>query len=81
MRVARRIRGALGAAITVCGLGSAIGLPNAQAEPSPPPVPSLIDHLVTSTPVLWTDPRYTGGFRGTSDEVGMVCSNLRMRCR
>jgi len=76
-----RIWGVLGVAITVCVLGSATGLPNAQADPSPPPVPSLIDQLLTSTPAWWTDPRDTSGPRGNLNEVGMVCENLHTRCR
>jgi hypothetical protein len=82
MRVGRRVREVLGVAVTLCALGSATDLPNAQADPSmPSPGPSLIDQLVTSTPVLWAASSNTVGAGGRTGDVGMVCQNLRTRCR
>ncbi len=66
-----------GALAITCGSG----LAQAQPDPAVPVVPSLIDQLVTSTPALLVDPSDRGGPETISDDVGIVCQNLGVRCR
>ena len=60
---------------------SGTGLAQAQPDPSPPIIPSIIDQLVTSSPVLDVNQSDQGGPGTFSDDVGMVCQNLTVRCR
>lgn len=54
----------------------------AQAQPDPSPVvPSILDQLVTSSPVLDVSQSDQGGPGTYSDQVGMVCQNLTAHCR
>lgn len=80
MPIPRRIRGVLAATLAGCLLASSAGV--AVAEPNPaPPVPSLIDQLLTSTPALWADPRDQNDAQTDSGTVGMYCQNLGVKCR
>jgi hypothetical protein len=77
-RYARRLLlGGLG----VIALAGATGVAHAQPEPAPPPVPSIIDQLVTSTPVLSVNPNDQGAPSTPWDGVGMFCQNLGVQCR
>jgi hypothetical protein len=60
---------------------SGTGLAHAQPDPTPPILPSIIDQLVTSSPVLDVNQSDQGGPATSSDDVGMVCQNLTIRCR
>ena len=59
----------------------ATGLARAQPEPSPPPVPSIIDLLLTTTPALSVVPGEEGDQSTPWGGVGMFCQNLFVRCR
>ena len=75
-RIVRLFAGALGALGTVAAVGTA------GAEPNPAPVePSIIDQLVTSTPVLSTNSSASGEAASKWGGVGMICQNLNVRCR
>ena len=65
----------------VIALAGSAGVANAQPDPTPPVVPSIIDQLLTSTPVFSVNPDDEGGPSAPSDRVGMVCMNLSMQCR
>ena len=66
---------------SVFALAGATGVANAQPDNSQPPGPSIIDQLVTSTPVFSVNPGDEGGPLTPSDRVGMVCMNLSIQCR
>ena len=67
-----------GGALTItCGSGLAY----AQPDPVPPILPSIIDQLVTSSPALDVNQSDQGRPATNSDDVGMVCQNLTVRCR
>ena len=70
----------LAGGIGVLALAWCAGVAHAQPDASPP-VPSIIDQLVTSTPALSVDPSDEGGRSTQWGGVGMVCQNLRVRCR
>lgn len=53
---------------------------SAQPEPSPP-VPSIIDQLVSSSPVLSVNPTDDGSQPGYWGDFGMICQNFGIRCR
>lgn len=65
----------------VIALAGSTGVAGAQPDNNQPPVPSIIDQLVTSTPVFSVNPSDEGGPTTPSDRVGMVCMNLWMQCR
>ena len=71
----------LAGGIGVLALACCTGVARAQPDPSPPPVPSIIDQLVTSTPALSVDPSDEGGPSTQWGGVGMFCQNLWVRCR
>ena len=73
----RLLAGGIGVLALVCCAGVA----HAQPVPTPPPVPSIIDQLVTSTPALSVDPSDEGGPSTQWGGVGMFCQNLWVRCR
>ena len=74
--IVRLFAGALGALGTVAAVGIA------DAQPNPVPVvPSIIDQLVTSTPVLSTNSSESGEAVSKWGGVGMICQNLNVRCR
>jgi hypothetical protein len=76
---ARRL---LAAAFGVLSLTCATGIANADPEGvGPPPVPGLIEQLITQTPVLDTDPADEGGRMSDWGGVGMSCQNPGVRCR
>lgn len=52
----------------------------AQPKPSPP-VPSIIDQLVSSSPVLAVNPSDDGRESGHWGDFGMICMNFGIRCR
>lgn len=65
------------------GLAAATGTSapaTAQPEPSPP-VPSIIDQLVTSSPVLSVNPSDDGSETSRWGDFGMICQNFGIRCR
>lgn len=69
--------GGFGVAALLCSAGVA----GAQPDPSGPVVPSLIDQLITQTPVLSVNPTDEGGSAAQWGGVGMVCQNLSVKCR
>lgn len=60
---------------------SGAGLAHTQPDPVPPILPSIIDQVVTSSPALDVNPSDQGRPPTYSDDVGMVCQNLTVRCR
>ena len=52
----------------------------AQPDPSPP-VPSIIDQLVTSSPALSVNPTDDGSRSSQWGDFGMICQNFGIRCR
>jgi hypothetical protein len=77
-RCARRL---LVGGVSVVALAGSTGVAHAQPGPTPPPVPSIIDQLITSTPALSVNPSDEGGPSTPWDGVGMFCQNLWVRCR
>ncbi len=73
----RLLAGGMGVVVLAGGTGVARALP----DPSPPPAPSIIDQLLTDTPVLSVDPTDEGGPSTEWRGVGMFCQNLWVRCR
>ena len=73
----RLLVGGVSVLALVCGTGVA----GAQPDPNQPPVPSILDQLVTSTPALSVNPSDEGGPSTPWDGVGMFCQNLWVRCR
>lgn len=71
----------IAAGIGVLAFAGIAGVARAQADPSPPPTPSIIDQLITLTPALTVDPLDEGGRGAEWDGVGMFCQNLWVRCR
>ena len=71
----------LGGGIGVLALACCTGVAHAQPAPTPPPVPSIIDQIVTQTPALSVDPSDEGGPSTEWDGVGMFCQNLWVECR
>jgi hypothetical protein len=57
------------------------GVAQAQPDPVPPWVPSVIDQLITQTPALWVNPTDEGGESAKWGGTGMYCLNLSVRCR
>jgi hypothetical protein len=54
----------------------------ASAQPDPaPPVPSIIDQLVTSSPALSVNPTDDGSQSSQWGDFGMICQNFGIRCR
>jgi hypothetical protein len=54
---------------------------SAFAQPEPPPVPSLIDQLVSSSSALSVNPTDDGSASTPWGGVGMICQNFGIRCR
>jgi hypothetical protein len=73
-------RGLLGGAISVMALVGGTGVAAAQPDPIPPPVPGIIDQLLTETPDLFVDPRDEGGPSTDWGGTGMYCENPFVRC-
>jgi hypothetical protein len=71
----------LAGGIGVLAVAGANGVAGAQPEPTPPPVPSIIDQLVTLTPALSINPSDEGGPSTPWGGFGMYCQNLFVRCR
>jgi len=72
--------------LLVCGfsamaLAGTTGVAAAQPDNNQPPGPSIIDQLVTSTPVLSVNPSDAGRSSAPWGGVGMFCQNLGVRCR
>jgi len=74
-------RGLLAGAMSVLALGASTGVAHAQPDPFEPPVPGIIDQLLTETPALFVDPADEGGPSVDWGGVGMYCQNLFVRCR
>jgi hypothetical protein len=72
--------GLLAGGMTATALVGPTGIAHADLDPFTPPVPGLIDQLLTETPDLFVDPRDEGGPSTNSDRVGMYCENLFVRC-
>jgi hypothetical protein len=68
-------RGLLAGAMSVMALAGGTGVARAD-DPIPAPAPSIIDQLLTQTPVLFVDPADEGGPASDSNGVGMYCENL-----
>ena len=79
MKLHRCVLRLLAGVFAVSVLACCIGIASAQADPSQPPVPSLIDQLLTSTPALTVDPSDQGGPETEWGGVGMFCQNLWVR--
>jgi hypothetical protein len=78
----RCARGLAAAGISVIALGGAVGIARAQPEPSPPPVPSILDQLVGPlNQSLWINPNDEGGPTTGWGGTGMFCENQWVRCR
>jgi hypothetical protein len=73
----RSLAGGVGALALLCGNGVARAAP----DPTPPPVPSIIDQLLTLTPALSINPTDEGGPSTPWGGFGMYCQNLFVRCR
>lgn len=71
----------LASALSVVGLGYGAGVAVAQPDPSPPWVPSIIDQLITQTPVLSVDPTDQGGPATQWGGFGMFYQNQGVSCR
>lgn len=67
--------------LTVVAFAGSAGIAGAQPDATQPVVPSIIDQLVTSTPVLSVNPDNSGGGAERWGGVGMFCQNLGVRCR
>lgn len=81
MRTRLCVRAVLVSALSVVALGHATGVAVAQPDPSPPWVPSIIDQLITQTPVLSVDPTDQGGPATQWGGFGMFCQNQGVSCR
>jgi hypothetical protein len=81
MKLKRCALSLLAGGIGVVALAGGTGVARAQPAPSPPPVPSIIDQLVTLTPALSVDPSDEGGPSTQWGGVGMFCENLFVQCR
>ena len=68
--------GALGAFAVMGTHASALAPP----EPAPP-LPSLIDQLVSSSSALSVNPTDDGSQSSPWGGVGMICQNFGIRCR
>jgi hypothetical protein len=77
-RFARRL---LVAGTSVLALAGGTAVAHAQPAPTPPPVPSIIDQLQTSTPALSVNPNDDGSASTQWGGVGMFCQNLFVICR
>jgi len=71
----------LGGMMSFLALAGGTGVAHAQPDPFAPPVPGIIDQLVTSTPALFVDPADEGGPSTNWGGVGMYCENQFVRCR
>jgi hypothetical protein len=81
MKRHRFAQGLLAGGMSILALAGGAGVARAQPAPTPPPVPSIIDQLLTSTPALSVDPSDEGGPSSEWGGVGMFCLNLWVRCR
>lgn len=70
----------LAGGVGVMAVAGGAGLAHAQPNP-PPPVPSIIDQLLTTTPVLSVNPTDEGDNAARWGGVGMICQNLTVQCR
>jgi hypothetical protein len=70
----------LAGGIAVVAVTGTSALASAQPDPSPP-VPSLIDQLVTSSPALSVNPTDDGSQSSQWGNIGMICQNFGIRCR
>jgi hypothetical protein len=70
----------LAGGIGVVAVTGTSALASAQPEPSPP-VPSIIDQLVTSSPALSVNPTDDGSQSSQWGSFGMICQNFGIRCR
>lgn len=74
---ARRL---LAGAIGIVAVTATSALAGAQPDPSPP-VPSLIDQLVSSSNALSVNPTDDGSQESRWGDFGMICQNFGIRCR
>jgi hypothetical protein len=76
-------RGLLVGAIGFMALMGGAGVANADPDPVLPPVPGIIDQLLTQTPALFVDPSNEGeGNQGNNwGGAGMYCQNPWVHCR
>ena len=80
MMTRRRCALLLAGVIGVVAVTGTSALASAQPDPSPP-VPSLIDQLVTSSPAFSVNPTDDGSQSGEWGSFGMICQNFGIRCR
>jgi len=82
MKRHRFARGLLvGGMMSFLALAGGTGAAQAQPDPFVPPVPGIIDQLLTSTTALFVDPADEGGPSANWGGVGMYCENQFVRCR
>ena len=81
MKLRRYAFSLLAGGMSVVALVCSAGVASAQPDLPLPPVPSIIDQLVTQTPVLWVNPTDEGGPSTEWGGVGMFCQNLGVQCR
>ncbi len=70
----------LAGGIGVAGVTGTSASAVAQPDPSPP-VPVIIDQLVTSSPVLSVNPTDDGSQSSRWGDFGMICQNFGIHCR
>jgi hypothetical protein len=70
----------LAAGVGVVAVTGTSAVAFAQPDQSPP-VPSLIDQLVTSSPALSVNPTDDGSESNQWGAFGMICQNFGVRCR
>lgn len=81
MRLQTCALGVFASAVSVLALACGTGVAHADPDPIPAPGPSIIDQLLTQTPVLIGDPSDQGGPSANWGGVGMFCENQQVRCR
>jgi hypothetical protein len=67
-------------AASVMALAGGAGIAHADSNPSSPSGPSILDQILTQTPVLYVNPSDEGGPSVDWGGVGMYCQNLFVRC-
>ena len=72
-------RGLVAGAATVMALAGGTGVAHADPEPTPPPLPPVIDQWM-QIPQTFVNPSNQRQPVKNSDDVGMICENLLVAC-